>query len=53
VANTVRFAGVPLRDALAMASTRPAAYLGLEPAGSLELEWNPATFSLRVLHASD
>lgn len=53
VANTVRFAGVPLRDALAMASTRPAAYLGLEPAGSLDLEWNAATFSLRVLHVSD
>ena len=52
VGNVVRFAGVPLEEALAMASTRPAAYLGVEPAGSLDLEWDPAAFSLRVLRAT-
>jgi N-acetylglucosamine-6-phosphate deacetylase len=48
VANTVRFAGVPLEDALAMASTHPAAYLGVKPAGTLQLEWDPEAFALRV-----
>jgi N-acetylglucosamine-6-phosphate deacetylase len=52
VGNTVRFAGVALEEALAMASTRPAAYLGVEPAGSLDLEWDPAAFTLRVLRAT-
>jgi N-acetylglucosamine-6-phosphate deacetylase len=52
VGNVVRFAGVTLDEALAMASAQPAAYLGVEPAGSLELEWDPSTFTLRVLRAS-
>ena len=48
VANTVRFAGVSLEDALAMATTNPAAYLGVQTAGTLELEWDAEAFSLRV-----
>ena len=48
VAHTVRFAGVTIEDALAMASTTPAEYLGVRPAGSLELEWDTAAFTLRV-----
>jgi N-acetylglucosamine-6-phosphate deacetylase len=48
VANTVKFAGVTLDDALAMASTTPAEYLGLKPSGLLDLEWDPATYTLRV-----
>jgi len=48
VANTVRFAGVPLEDALAMASTNPATYLGMQPSGTLHLEWDPEAFALRV-----
>ena len=48
VANTVRFAGVSLDDALAMASTNPAAYLGVKTAGTLHLEWDPDAFTLRV-----
>ena len=48
VANTVRFAGVSIEDALAMASTQPAAYLGLDPAGTLQLDWDPEAFTLRV-----
>jgi N-acetylglucosamine-6-phosphate deacetylase len=48
VANTVRFAGVSIEDALAMASTNPAGYLGVKPAGTLHLEWDPAAFTLRV-----
>jgi len=49
VGNTVRFAGVTLEDALAMASTRPADFLGISPAGMLDLNWDPATFTLRVV----
>jgi N-acetylglucosamine-6-phosphate deacetylase len=52
VANTVRFTGVTIEDALAMASTTPAAYLGVQPAGSLALEWDPAAFTLRVASVS-
>jgi N-acetylglucosamine-6-phosphate deacetylase len=53
VANTVKFAGVTLDDALAMASTTPAEYLGLKPSGSLDLEWDPATYTLRVTKVND
>jgi len=49
VGNTVRFAGVSLEDALAMASTNPAGYLGVKPAGTLHLEWDPEAFALRVI----
>jgi N-acetylglucosamine-6-phosphate deacetylase len=49
VGNVVRFAGVTLEEALAMASTRPAAYLGIESAGTLDLEWDPASFTLSVM----
>ena len=49
VANTVRFAGVSLEDALAMASTNPAGYMGVKPAGTLQLEWDPEAFTLRVI----
>jgi N-acetylglucosamine-6-phosphate deacetylase len=48
VANTVRFAGVSLEDALAMASTNPASYLGVKPSGTLHLEWDSEVFLLRV-----
>ncbi|MGE5199992.1 MAG: N-acetylglucosamine-6-phosphate deacetylase, partial [Rhodospirillaceae bacterium] len=52
VANTVRFAGVSLEDALAMASTNPASYLGVKTAGTLHLEWDPDAFTLRVASVS-
>ena len=48
VANTVKFAGVTLEDALAMASTQPAEYLGVKTAGTLSLEWEAVAFALRV-----
>ncbi|HOG29521.1 MAG TPA: amidohydrolase family protein [Vicinamibacterales bacterium] len=52
VANTVRFAGVTIEQALAMASTRPAAYLGVAAPGTLDVEWDAGSFTLRVLRAS-
>jgi N-acetylglucosamine-6-phosphate deacetylase len=53
VGNTVRFAGVTIQEALAMASTRPAEYLGVPPTGALDLDWDPATCTLRVLAVRD
>jgi N-acetylglucosamine-6-phosphate deacetylase len=53
VANTVRDAGVSLEEALAMASTQPARYLGVKPAGSLDLEWDAEAFALRVVRVND
>jgi len=52
VANTVRFAGVSIEDALAMASTHPAGYLGVKTAGTLHLEWDPEALALRVATVS-
>lgn len=49
VANTVRFTGLPLDVVATMASTAPAAYLGLEPAGRVTAEWDQDDFDLRVL----
>lgn len=48
VGNTVRFTGLALREVLAMASTRPAEYLGIAPRGTLTVAWNPSTYELRV-----
>jgi N-acetylglucosamine-6-phosphate deacetylase len=49
VANAARFTGLPLEEAAAMASTRPAAYLGIPTAGRVIAEWDPGAFSLRVI----
>jgi N-acetylglucosamine-6-phosphate deacetylase len=53
VANTVKFAGVSLETAWNMASTRPAAYLGLSPAGRVTLEWNPLEHKITCLKIED
>ena len=49
IGNTVRFTGLPFDDVVAMASTRPAEYLGVGTAGRVAAEWDPAAFTLRVL----
>jgi N-acetylglucosamine-6-phosphate deacetylase len=49
IANTVRITGLPLETVAEMASTRPASYLGLAPSGRVEVEWDEATGTLRVL----
>jgi N-acetylglucosamine-6-phosphate deacetylase len=49
VGNLVRGTGVPIDDALAMASTQPAAYLGTAPRGTIDLEWDAASSRLAVL----
>ncbi len=40
VANTVKFAGVSVTEAWAMASAQPAAFLGRQPVGKVSAEWN-------------
>jgi N-acetylglucosamine-6-phosphate deacetylase len=49
IGNTVRFTGLALEDVVPMASTRPAAYLGLPTAGTVRAEWDPVAFALRVV----
>jgi N-acetylglucosamine-6-phosphate deacetylase len=49
IGNTARFCGLPLEEVAPMASTRPAAYLGIPTAGAVVVEWDPATFMLRVV----
>jgi N-acetylglucosamine-6-phosphate deacetylase len=51
VQNSVRFAGVTLDEAAAMASPNPARFLGLQPAGTVTVEWNVERLELRVLRA--
>ena len=49
VGNTVRFTGLPLDQVLPMATTQPAALLGLQPAGTITAEWDPATATFTIL----
>lgn len=53
VQNSVRFAGVTLEEAAAMASSNPAAFLGLETVGTVTVEWSAARLELRVLSSND
>lgn len=48
VANLCRFTGLAIEEALPLASTRPAAYLDEEPRGTLDLDWDSSTATLRV-----
>jgi N-acetylglucosamine-6-phosphate deacetylase len=48
VANTVRFTGLPLEDVFSMASTIPAAFIGIEPAGTLHVSGSPGDPAFRV-----
>jgi N-acetylglucosamine-6-phosphate deacetylase len=49
VGNTVRFTGLGLDEAVAMASTRAAACVGLAPAGRITAEWDAVACTLRVV----
>jgi N-acetylglucosamine-6-phosphate deacetylase len=45
---TVRFTGLRLEEVLKMATTAPAAFIGIEPTGSIEVEWDADAFTLRI-----
>ena len=51
VGNTVRFTGLPLDQVLPMASTQPAAAVGLKPRGEIDAEWDAATGRSRQTRA--
>ena len=53
VANTVRFTGLPLEEILPTASSQPAKYLGLQPAGRVTADWNAAQCRLSGLKVFD
>ena len=48
IGNAVRFTGLSLDEAAAMASSIPAAYLGTHPAGRVIADWDPLTCELRI-----
>lgn len=48
VANTVRFTGLTITEVWPLASTLPAQYMGLEPAGRVQAEWDQANYRLTV-----
>jgi N-acetylglucosamine-6-phosphate deacetylase len=48
IGNMVRFTGVPLAEASSMASTIPAAFLGMVTAGSVVAEWDAAACRLEI-----
>jgi N-acetylglucosamine-6-phosphate deacetylase len=52
IGNTVRFTGLALEEVVAMASTRPASYLGTRTAGTVLAEWDPEASSLRVVRVN-
>jgi N-acetylglucosamine-6-phosphate deacetylase len=53
VGNVARFAGISVEEALAMASTQAAAVVGMTPAGTIDVEWDPARSILHVLRVTD
>jgi N-acetylglucosamine-6-phosphate deacetylase len=52
IANTVRFTGLSMAQAVKMASTIPAAYLGDAPAGTVTADWDEARHELRIVGVS-
>jgi N-acetylglucosamine-6-phosphate deacetylase len=53
VANAVRFTGIDLPTAWAMASTRPAGYLALPTAGTVTIEWDAEAGTISEWQLSD
>jgi len=48
VANTVRFCGLTLKEVLPLASTQPAHYIGIKPAGHVTADWDPDKYQLTI-----
>lgn len=53
IGRTARYCGLSFEDVLPLASTQPAALIGIEPAGRVEAEWDSVEHRLTVLHVSD
>jgi N-acetylglucosamine-6-phosphate deacetylase len=52
IGNTVRFTGLTLEEVIPMATTRPAEYIGIRPAGTVVAEWDAPATTLRVLRVT-
>jgi N-acetylglucosamine-6-phosphate deacetylase len=52
ISKTVRFTGLALDEVVEMASQRPARYLGVEPVGAVEADWDARGSALRVRRVS-
>ena len=52
IGNAVKFTGLPLDEIVAMASSIPAALLGMTPSGTVDGEWNSdrCELSVRAVH---
>ena len=48
VANTVRFTGLSIDAVIPMASTIPAAYMGMTTEGTVTADWDPVAGDLRI-----
>jgi N-acetylglucosamine-6-phosphate deacetylase len=48
VGNAVRFTGLSLEEVLAMASTRPAQYIGIQAAGKVKADWDSEKCQLKI-----
>ena len=53
VQNSVRFAGVTLEEAAAMASSNPAKFVDLETVGTITADWDAERLELRVITSTD
>jgi N-acetylglucosamine-6-phosphate deacetylase len=53
IGNLVRFTGLPITAVVAMASTVPAEYLGIQPQGTVTAEWDAERFELTVQAVAD
>jgi len=53
IGNTVRFTGLSLEDVIPMATTRPAEYVGIRPAGTVTAEWDADACALRVVRVAE
>jgi N-acetylglucosamine-6-phosphate deacetylase len=53
IGHVVRFTGLALPDAAAMASSVPAAYLGIAPAGTVTADWDAVACRLHVRGVAD
>jgi N-acetylglucosamine-6-phosphate deacetylase len=49
IGNTVRFTGLPLEEVVTMASSSPAEYIGIKPAGQIQAEWDASACKLHIV----
>ena len=52
IANAVRFTGLPIETVIPMASSLPAAFLGVTTAGAITADWDAEMAELKVLRVT-